>query len=58
LWRKKIIYFTYIKCIIQVEIIMTIKMTSHKFVNFRLTCLMQILKLMHSLELDDIKSIR
>ena len=56
--RKKKIYSTHIERIIQVEIVMAIEMTSHKFVNLCLACLMQILKLVHSLELDDVKSIR
>jgi hypothetical protein len=49
---------THINRIIQVEIIMSIEMALHKLADLLLTCRMQILEFMHSLELDDVKAIR
>jgi hypothetical protein len=37
---------------------MAIKVTPHKLIDLRLGCRMQILKLVHRLELDDIQPVR
>ena len=48
---------THIESVVQVEIVMTIEVATHEFVNFGLTSSMQVLEFMHGLEFDNIQAI-
>lgn len=49
---------THVECIFEVEIIVTVEVPSNKFVYLRLRRGMQILELVHGLELNDVETIR
>jgi len=51
------IKITYIKGIVEIKIIVTIKMTSDKLVDFSLACRMEVLEFMDSLKFNDVKTI-
>jgi len=48
---------THIEGIIQIKIVMTVEMASDKLVNLALAGRMEILELVHGLELDDVQAI-
>lgn len=53
--RRKV---AYIECVIQTEVEVPIEVSTHEIVYLCLCSLVQILKLVHGLELDNIEAIR
>ena len=49
---------THIKRVLQIKVVMSVEVTSNKLVDLSLGCLMQVLELVHSLELDDVETVR
>jgi len=49
---------TYIECVVEIKVVMSIEVAPNKFVDLCLTCGMKILEFVDSLELHDIEAVR
>jgi hypothetical protein len=49
---------THVECVVEIEVIMTVKVAPDKFIDFGFACCMQVLKFVHRLEFNDIQTIR
>ena len=48
---------TYVECVFEIKIVMTIEMTANKFIDLCFGGSMKILELVHSLKFDDVQTI-